>query len=138
MAGDEKDYEVGYGKPPKHTQFKKGESGNSKGRPRGAGALDKYHLQEAQSRVTVTLDGRAQRMSKGEVVVRQQWDRAVKGDMKAYDRVTERLDRIQEKQEGAANAIARDRRPTELAEESYEAALEHYLNTYRKTGGSEP
>lgn len=27
------DYEVGYKKPPKHTQFKPGESGNRKGRP---------------------------------------------------------------------------------------------------------
>ena len=27
-------YEVGYGKPPKHTQFKKGQSGNPKGRPK--------------------------------------------------------------------------------------------------------
>lgn len=29
------DYEVGYGKPPKHTRFKKGQSGNPKGRPKG-------------------------------------------------------------------------------------------------------
>ena len=29
-------YKVGYGKPPKETQFKKGQSGNRKGRPKGA------------------------------------------------------------------------------------------------------
>jgi hypothetical protein len=28
-------YEIGYGKPPKHTQFKKGRSGNPNGRSRG-------------------------------------------------------------------------------------------------------
>jgi len=29
-----RDYEVGYRKPPKHTRFKKGQSGNSQGRPK--------------------------------------------------------------------------------------------------------
>ena len=32
MANDS--YEIGYGKPPKHIQFKKGQSGNPKGRPK--------------------------------------------------------------------------------------------------------
>ena len=31
---EEKDYEVGYKKPPKKNQFKKGQSGNPKGRPK--------------------------------------------------------------------------------------------------------
>ena len=35
MAKKKKDdYEVGYGRPPKKTQFKKGQSGNPKGRPK--------------------------------------------------------------------------------------------------------
>ena len=33
MADDDKDYEVGYKKPPKHTQFQPGQSGNPAGRP---------------------------------------------------------------------------------------------------------
>ena len=38
MSKDDKDadYEVGYGKPPETTRFKKGQSGNPKGRPAGA------------------------------------------------------------------------------------------------------
>src|SRR5262245_4838454 len=30
------EYKVGYGKPPKDTQFRKGQSGNPKGRPKGS------------------------------------------------------------------------------------------------------
>lgn len=33
------DYSVGKGKPPKHTQFKPGQSGNPKGRPKGSNNL---------------------------------------------------------------------------------------------------
>ena len=36
MEDDPKDHEVGYGRPPKHTQFKAGTSGNPKGRPKGS------------------------------------------------------------------------------------------------------
>ena len=36
MSWKDKDYEVGFGKPPKSKQFRKGKSGNPKGRPKGA------------------------------------------------------------------------------------------------------
>jgi hypothetical protein len=35
MADNDDDYEVGYKRPPKNSQFKKGQSGNPKGRPKG-------------------------------------------------------------------------------------------------------
>jgi hypothetical protein len=36
MSSDDEDYEVGYGKPPKDSRFKLGQSGNPKGRPKGS------------------------------------------------------------------------------------------------------
>jgi hypothetical protein len=42
-------YEVGYGKPPKDTQFKKGSSGNPKGRPKKALDFDHALLSRIQS-----------------------------------------------------------------------------------------
>ena len=50
---DQTDYEVGYGKPPKHTQFPKGQSGNPKGRPKKRKTA-KEVLEEAwQGEITV-------------------------------------------------------------------------------------
>jgi hypothetical protein len=36
MSDKKRDYQVGYGKPPKDTRFKKGQSGNPRGRAPGA------------------------------------------------------------------------------------------------------
>jgi hypothetical protein len=36
MPPNERDYEVGYGRPPRHTRFKPGRSGNPRGRPSGS------------------------------------------------------------------------------------------------------
>ena len=33
VSDNQRDYEVGYGKPPRHTRFEPGRSGNPRGRP---------------------------------------------------------------------------------------------------------
>ena len=55
-------YEVGYGKPPRHTQFRKGQSGNPGGRPRRTATerANALLLGEAYRLVTVKMDGQKQ------------------------------------------------------------------------------
>lgn len=65
------DYEVGYGKPPKNTQFRKGVSGNPRGRPKKSLDFDHELIRESESFMTVTENGRPKRISKHEVVVKQ-------------------------------------------------------------------
>ncbi|WP_426052218.1 DUF5681 domain-containing protein [Brevundimonas sp. SL161] len=70
------DYDVGYGRPPQATRFKTGQSGNPKGRPKGAHNLHTLLSDAMQTRVPVTIEGRRVYLTKAEVAVRQQVDNA--------------------------------------------------------------
>ena len=77
--------EVGYGKPPRHTQFRKGQSGNPGGRPRRqpvqrANAL---LLAEAYRSVAIKEDGRMVPVAALQAVLRSQIELAINGDYRA-------------------------------------------------------
>jgi hypothetical protein len=80
---DKGPYEVGFGKPPRSTQFKPGQSGNPNGRPRGAKNFATAIEQELDTRVTVTENGRRRRISKREVIAKHLVNKAAGGDLKA-------------------------------------------------------
>ena len=76
-------YEVGFGKPPRSTQFKPGQSGNLAGRPRGAKNVATAIEDELKARVTVTENGRRKRIPKREVIAKHVVNKAASGDLKA-------------------------------------------------------
>jgi hypothetical protein len=76
-------FEVGFGKPPRSTRFKPGQSGNPAGRPRGAKNFAVAIEQELVTRVTVTENGRRRRISKREVIAKHLVNKAASGDLKA-------------------------------------------------------
>ena len=84
---DPKPYEVGRGKPPKHAQFKKGQSGNPSGRPKGALNRASLIAQVLAEKVTVTENGRRRTITKFEAAVKQAVHRAISGDPRAIDQV---------------------------------------------------
>ena len=84
MPFDKKrDYEVGYRKPPRHTRFTKGHSGNPQGRPPEAKNLSNLLLQELNQRVIVAVDGKRKAITKWRAFIKQLVDRAAAGDWRA-------------------------------------------------------
>jgi hypothetical protein len=89
MSDRQPNYKVGYRKPPRETQFKKGQSGNPRGRPHGHAKLEAALLAAFNEKVTITQDGRRLKRSKLEVAVIQQLNKAATGDRHAAKFVTD-------------------------------------------------
>ncbi|MGC2200544.1 MAG: DUF5681 domain-containing protein [Stellaceae bacterium] len=77
------DSDVGYGKPPHHTRFKRGQSGNPKGRPAGRKNLSTVLSDALQQPVPVVENGRRKTITKLEAIVTQLVNRSAAGDPRA-------------------------------------------------------
>jgi hypothetical protein len=80
MSNDSKG---GYGDPPKHTQFKKGQSGNPKGRPKHTRNLKTDLTKILGQKVSVREGDRTSRVSKQEGMLMSLTAKALKGDTRA-------------------------------------------------------
>ena len=85
MAGTEgsPEYDVGFGKPPKHARFRKGTSGNPKGRPRGTRNLATVLEQTLKEKVVINESGIRKTVTKLEAAVKQLVNKAASGDLVA-------------------------------------------------------
>lgn len=105
-------YEVGYGRPPKASQFKPGQSGNPKGRPRRSRNLKTDLEQELRATVTVREGGREIRVSKQRAMVKGLIAKAVQGEPKAIDKLVDLIDRLlaeREEHQSSAPVTAEER-----------------------------
>ena len=76
-------YKIGYGKPPQATRFKRGQSGNLKGRPKGSRNLGTDLAAELEEKITVREEGRSRRISKQRALVKSLMAQALKGNVRA-------------------------------------------------------
>ena len=73
-------YEVGYGKPPHHTRFVKGQSGNPKGRPPAAKNVKTLLREALNEPVIIAENGRRRKITKIRAIITQVVNRSAKGD----------------------------------------------------------
>ena len=76
----DRDYDVGYGKPPKANRFQPGQSGNSRGRPKGTKNAKLLLAQTLDEIVIVSEGAVPQRMTKREAFFKTLVTRAFKND----------------------------------------------------------
>jgi hypothetical protein len=91
---DEEDT-VGRGRPPKHARFKKGQSGNPSGRPKGSTNYTSRWKKQLSKTVVVRRGEKLEHVRSDELIIERTIDNAIRGNPKATDmtmKMAERLD----------------------------------------------
>jgi ribosomal protein L16/L10AE len=94
MSRKKSGYEVGYGKPPVHTRFQKGKSGNPSGRMARQLSFDELMVRELGKKITITENGESRRITKQDAIVKRCVQKAMQGDSGAQKQVRESLSRL--------------------------------------------
>jgi hypothetical protein len=95
------DYEIGYRKPPKHTRFKPGQSGNPRGRPKGTKNLKTDLMEELGEKIVIREGDQSRQVSKQRAVVKSFVTRTLKGDARVASLLTSMMMRLLDTGEGA-------------------------------------
>jgi len=99
MAESDSGYQVGPGRPPLHTRFRKGQSGNPGGRStKSVPALLADALNET---VVVTIDGQRRTITKREAIVTQMVDKSASADLRATKMLIDMMKDVEHKADDA-------------------------------------
>ena len=104
------DYEVGYGKPPKHTRFCKGHSGNPRGRAKNTRNLKTELRSVLDETLSLSMAGREVKLSARKAMLLALRNKALKGDTRAIGLMVTMLERLlpETLMEEVQNTVARD------------------------------
>ena len=97
-----RDYEVGYGKPPRDTRFKEGQSGNPRGRPPGLKNLKTLLSEALNEPVVVTENGGHRKITKRQAIIKQLVNQSATADWRAVKILLDMLRDIESRTESAA------------------------------------
>ena len=80
-------YEVGYARPPQDTRFRKGQSGNPKGRPKGLQSFARLARQAFNEKIAIKENGERPTITKLQAALKQLANKAASGDAAAIREV---------------------------------------------------
>jgi hypothetical protein len=125
--GAQSNHTVGYRKPPQGTRFKKGQSGNPKGRPRGSENLATLLIKAVNEPVTVHENGRRKTIPKLEAAIKQLANKAASGDPRA----TQLLMQVMETAEDRSDMPTQ----TEAVDETDRIIITQFVSRLNYMGG---
>ena len=126
-------YDIGYRKPPKQTQFKKGQSGNPKGRPRGSLNFATVLERALREKVVIKENGVPKVVSKLEAGFKRFTDKFASGDPKTFQLVAAMVRSADEQmREGTAEDFE------ELDQRVLESIVKRIEATRREESEDEP
>lgn len=121
-------YEIGYRRPPAAGQFKKGASGNPKGRPKGSRNFVTLLEKELGQTVVVTEGGKKKTITRMQAMVKRLVSGALQGDQKALLTLIEVLRRTGKFEQVKVDGLLPD---------NYESILDTYVASLEKRGAPE-
>lgn len=89
------DYQIGYGKPPIHSRYSPGQSGNPKGRPKGSKCVENIIKDAINELIDVNKGGKRIKKRKIEIAIEQLVNKSASGDLKAIIQLLQKIDRIE-------------------------------------------
>ena len=112
---ERKDYEVGRGRPPTETRFKKGRSGNPSGRPKGRKRTEEILDEALHATVTIIEKGRRKRVTKIEYVFSRLVNEAAQGKPWAVGAILKLINTYPIQRERLARNVTLDMTPEQAA-----------------------
>jgi hypothetical protein len=126
-------YEVGYGKPPAASRFKKGASGNPRGRPKGARGFTASLSRELETKIKVREGNRDRHISKGEAAAKRLIALALGGNLGALTKLAQ----LEQSLALRTDAELAEREDNRAADPVDLAILRHYFASEKETEASE-
>jgi Family of unknown function (DUF5681) len=118
------EYATCYGKPPKRHQFRPGQSGNPRGRPKGAKSAATTPREILDRKIEVRTGSTLRKIRVLDAILTRFAEAALKGDTKSATFLVQRYDMVQQDQEPADSSVTADE----------QEIIDAYLQDYFKKG----